>query len=89
MRGNPDMNSKNFPRKLSNRGLLNIYGIFTVISLILSIYTQPFTVNENMKVIFDREIMLKSNEIKEFLIFIFSSGAIYFIVVNIIFRKKL
>ncbi|QDP99952.1 hypothetical protein FOH38_05115 [Lysinibacillus fusiformis] len=74
--------------RLTGRRALNIYGVFTVVSLILSIYTQAVSVNDNMRIFFDSELMLNPREIKEFLIFIFISASMYFIMINFYFWKK-
>lgn len=80
---------KNYEKKrITTRGALNMYGVFTVISLILSIYTQPFSVNDNMEIFFNREIMLSPSEIKGFLIFIFISATIYFLTISIYSSKN-
>ena len=71
---------------MSIKRVANIYGVFTV--FILSIFTHPISVNHDMKLFFDKEIMLERSEIKTFLIIIFTSAAIYFFAVNIYFTKK-
>lgn len=73
---------------MSIRRFTNIYGVFTLVALVLSMYTHPISVNDDMKLLLDKEIMLKPNEIKEFLIFIFISSTIYFFAVNIYLSKK-
>lgn len=73
---------------MSIKHVANIYGVFTVFALILSIFTHPISINEDMKLFFDKEIMLERSEIKTFLIFIFTSATICFFAVNIYFTKK-
>ena len=73
---------------MSIKRVANIYGVFTVFALLLSIFTHPISVNEDMKLFFDKEIMLERSEIKTFLIFIFTSATIYLFAVNIYFTKK-
>ena len=63
---------------MSIKRVANIYGVFTVFVLLLSIFTHPASVNQNMKLFFNKEIMLERSEIKTFLIFIFTSATIYF-----------
>ena len=72
---------------MSIKRVANIYGAFTFFALILSIYTHPISVNDDMKLFFDKEIMLEPSEIKEFLIFIFISATLYFLAVNVYFSN--
>lgn len=73
---------------ISIRIVLNIYGVFAMFGLILSIFTQPITSDNNMKLFFDRELMMDSDEIKDFLLFIFVSASVYFCLINLYFSKK-
>lgn len=70
-------------KKFNTKTVLNIYGILTVIALILSIFTNPISVNENMQLFHNEEFILKTYEIKEFLQFIFVSSLFFFFLVNI------
>ncbi len=78
-------------RKFNTRTVLNIYGILTVIALILSIFTNPISVNENMQFFHNEEFIMKTYEIKEFLQFIFVSSFFFFFffLVNIYIRENL
>ncbi|MGM0877810.1 MAG: hypothetical protein ACQEWV_24500 [Bacillota bacterium] len=73
-------------KKISIRTVLNIYGAFTFLGLILSIFTVPITINGDME--FFRNEM-KPKEIKELLLFTFVSAFIYYFLVNIYFIGQL
>lgn len=73
---------------INTRIVLNIYGVFAIFGLILSIFTHPITSDNNMKLFFDRELMMDSDEIKDFLLFIFVSASVYFCLINLYFSKK-
>lgn len=70
------------------RMFLNIYGVFAALGLILSIITHPITSDNNMQLFFDRELMMESDEIKDFLLFIVVSASVYFCLINLYFSKK-
>ncbi|MBM7602974.1 hypothetical protein JOC75_000944 [Metabacillus crassostreae] len=73
-------------KKFTIRKVLNLYGIFTFVGLIVSIFTIPLTFNVEMG--FSRyEMELK--DIKKFITFIFASGFIYFFLVNVYHIKKI
>ncbi|WP_226665271.1 hypothetical protein [Metabacillus litoralis] len=72
-------------KKISVKTVLTIYGIFTFLGLLLSIYTVPLSINGDM--VFFRSEMEKEKQ-QEFLLFIFLSGFLYFILINIYPRRK-
>ena len=67
-------------KNITIRTVLNIYGIFAVAGLILSIYTIPVSINNNMQFFYNEELLMDQKKIKEFLIFIFSSAVVYFFI---------
>ncbi|MCM3034277.1 hypothetical protein [Niallia sp. MER 6] len=67
-------------KNITIRTVLNIYGIFAVVGLILSIYTIPVSINNNMQFFYNEELLMDQKKIKEFLIFIFSSAVVYFFI---------
>ncbi|MBN6886729.1 hypothetical protein ACUXCC_001801 [Cytobacillus horneckiae] len=75
-------------REISTRIFLNMYGLLTFIGWMLSIFTIPVSVNEHMEFFYNKELILKTNEIKDFLVFLFCSALIYFSVVNVYFKRK-
>lgn len=75
-------------KKITIRKVLNIYGIFTVIALILSIFTIPISINENMHFFYSEDLIMEAKEIKEFLLFIFSSALVYFSLINLYYKYK-
>ena len=72
-------------KKISIRTVLNIYGAFTFIGLILSIFTVPITINGDME--FFRNEM-EPKKIKEFLFFNVSVTLVYFALVNFYYIRK-
>ena len=73
-------------KEITIRTVLNIYGVFTVIALILSIFTTPVSINENMQFFYNEDLMMGAKKIKEFLLFIFSSALVYFSLVNLYYK---
>ena len=67
-------------KNITIRTVLNIYGVFAVVGLILSIYTIPVSINNNMQFFYNEELLMDQKKIKEFLIFIFSSAVVYFFI---------
>ncbi|KSU86666.1 hypothetical protein A2U94_14830 [Bacillus sp. VT 712] len=70
-------------KKLTIRSVLNLYGIFAIAGMLLSIFTTLVSLNENMELYLKTEEMLKGKKLKEFLAFIFGSAVVYFSLVNI------
>ncbi|MDW0111538.1 hypothetical protein [Sporosarcina aquimarina] len=68
--------------------ILNVYGCLAALGLVLTIFTHPITGTDNMRIVFNKELMMSSSEIKEFLLFIFISSITYFFIVNLYFSKK-
>ncbi|MFD2212187.1 hypothetical protein [Metabacillus endolithicus] len=75
-------------KKFSTRSVLNLYGLFTVFALILSIFTIPISVNEKLQLYYNKELILETYKIKEFLQFIFGSALFFFFLVNIYAKGK-
>ncbi|MFC4323100.1 hypothetical protein [Litchfieldia salsa] len=74
-------------KDLTIRTVLNIYGVFAVIVLILSIFTTNIFINENMVFVYNENLMMGKKKIKEFLSFIFGSAIVFFTCVNLYYRK--
>lgn len=74
-------------KEITIRTVLNIYGGFAVLGLILSIFTTPISLNENMRLFYNEDLMMESKKIKEFLFFIFGSALVYFSLVNIYYKN--
>lgn len=70
------------------RTVINIYGVFAVLTLILSIFTTPISINENMQFYYNEDLMMADKKIKEFLLFIFGSALVYFSLVNFYWKYK-
>lgn len=79
---------KKYKPIINTRIVLNIYGVFATLGLILSIFTHPITSDNNMKLFFDRELMMDSDEIKDFLLFVVVSASVYFCLINLYFSKR-
>lgn len=70
-------------KSITIRTVLHLYGIFAVVGLILSIYTIPVSMNNNMQFFYNEEFLMEPKKIKKFLIFIFSSAVVYFFILNV------
>jgi hypothetical protein len=68
------------------RTTLNLYGVFAVIGLLLSIVTIPISIDENIRFYFNKELMMGEKKVKEFLLFILFSGVGYFSIVNLYYK---
>lgn len=75
-------------KKITFRTVLNIYGILVIFALILSIFTVPISINENIQFLYNEDLIMETKKIKEFILFIFSIGVIYFLLVNIFYKYK-
>ena len=64
-------------KEITLRSVLNIYGVFTVLALILSIFTTPISINGNMQFFYNEDLMMGEKKIKEFLLFIFGSALVH------------
>jgi hypothetical protein len=73
-------------KEVTIRTVLNIYGVFAVLGLILSIVTSPICIDENIQFYFNKELMMGEKKIKEFLLFIFISAVAYFLFVNLYYK---
>ena len=73
---------------LTFRGVLNIYGILTILGWILTIYTHPITVDQENGIFFNQSLMLSDEKMKELLSFLFVVGVIYFSIVNVYYNKR-
>lgn len=68
--------------------MLNIYGIFAFFALMLSIFTNPISFNENMEFTYYEELIMEKKKIKEFILFICCSVVVYFPLVNLYYKGK-
>lgn len=73
-------------KKITIKTVLNIYGYFTVFGLIISIFTTPVSINENMQFYYNEEFMMGEKKTKEFLLFIFCSAIVYLFILNINYK---
>ena len=73
---------------LTFRGVLNTYGILTILGWILTIYTHPITVDQENGIFFNQSLMLSDEKMKELLSFLFVVGVIYFSIVNMYCNKR-
>ena len=73
---------------LTFRGVLNTYGILTILGWILTIYTHPITVDQENGIFFNQSLMLSDEKMKELLSFLFVVGVIYFSIVNVYYNKR-
>ncbi|MGG0718501.1 hypothetical protein ABE096_13035 [Robertmurraya massiliosenegalensis] len=70
------------------RKVLNIYGCFLFLGMILAIYTQPISMNENRQFYLDEKIVMSQAKQQEFFLFLLGCAILYFSVVNYWHRKK-
>ena len=73
-------------KEITIRKVLNIYGVFTVLALILSIFTNAISINENMQINYNENLIMGAKKIKDFLLFIFGSAIVYFSLVNLYYK---
>ncbi|MDF0728409.1 hypothetical protein PY093_17355 [Cytobacillus sp. S13-E01] len=74
-------------KEITIKKVLNIYGVFTVLALILSVFTTPISINENMQFFYNEDLIMGAKKLKEFLIFIFGSAIVYFLSVNLYYKN--
>lgn len=82
----PSLNSN--PKIISMRSVLKIYGVFASHGLILSLFTVPVSLDENLKLYYNRELLMEPKKVMELLIFVLCSSIIYFPSVNYFFRRN-
>jgi hypothetical protein len=76
-------------KEITIRTVLNIYGIFTVCALLLSSWTTPISINEDMQLFYNEDIKNKLEEHRmEFFLFILGSSLAYFSLVNLYYKFK-
>ncbi|WP_273122631.1 hypothetical protein ACNRWW_04625 [Metabacillus sp. HB246100] len=75
-------------REWNVKRVLTIYGLFTVFALVISIFTVPISISENLQLFYNEELLLKFYKIKEFLLFIFGSAFLFFFLVTIYAKGK-
>ena len=71
----------------SLRSFLNIYGLIAILGFALTIYTHPITASPERGIFFDESLMMSSEKIREFLLFLLIVGVVYFTLVNVFLRK--
>ncbi|MBD8067816.1 hypothetical protein [Bacillus sp. PS06] len=75
-------------KEITIRSVLNLFGIFAVLVLVLSIFTIPISINSAGNLHYNEEIQMESKKIKEFLFFILSSAFVYYLLVNMYYKLK-
>jgi hypothetical protein len=81
--GNVEIVSK---KEVTIRIVLNFYGVFAILGLILSIVTIPVSLDENYQFYFNKELMMGEKKIKEFLLFICIVAVTYFSFLNLYYK---
>lgn len=71
----------------SLRSFLNIYGLIAIFLSALTIYTHPITASPERGIFFDESLMMSSEKIREFLLFLLIVAVVYFTLVNVFLRK--
>ncbi|MDQ0231989.1 hypothetical protein [Metabacillus malikii] len=75
-------------RNITTRFALNIYGIVLVLGLLLSIYTTTFSFEASLGFYQSEERLMEPKKMKEYIIFIVSTGIVYFLAVNLYFIRR-
>jgi hypothetical protein len=75
-------------KAISVQKLLNIAGSFMLLGLLVSIYTVPFSLNEELRLYYDNKLVLKGEKLEEFLSFVFAAGFAYFMLVRLYFTQR-
>ncbi|MBP2078425.1 hypothetical protein J2Z64_002689 [Oceanobacillus polygoni] len=73
-------------KEITFRKGLNIYGTITILGLILSIFTNPISINESMQIFYNEDLMMDEKKLKEFSLFIFGAAFVYFSLVNLYYK---
>ncbi|MCA1028946.1 hypothetical protein LCM23_23200 [Cytobacillus kochii] len=76
-----------YDKKLTIRFALNIYGIFVILGFILSIFTSPISLNEQLQFVYHTEHLLKEEKVIQLIIFLVMGAMIYFTAVNIFYHQ--
>ncbi|WP_461610871.1 hypothetical protein [Cytobacillus kochii] len=74
-------------KELTIRFVLNIYGIFVILGFILSIFTSPISLNEQLQFVYHTEHLLKEEKVIQLIIFLVMGAMIYFTAVNIFYHQ--
>ncbi|WP_019152554.1 hypothetical protein [Robertmurraya massiliosenegalensis] len=75
-------------KEITVRKVLNIYGCFLFIGMIVAIYTHPISMNENGEFYLDEKIVMSQAKQVEFILFLLGCAVLYFFIVNLWHRKK-
>ncbi|MBE4910053.1 hypothetical protein IMZ08_18605 [Bacillus luteolus] len=73
-------------KEITIRKVLNIYGVFAALTLILSTFTTAISINENMQFFYNEDLIMGKKKINEYLLFIFGSSILYFSSVNLYYK---
>lgn len=74
-------------KRLTLRAVLNYYGVFLTVGLLLTIFTVPVSQNEQLKFYYNTDLVLKDYKLLNFIYFIVVVSSIYFLVVNIYYSR--
>jgi hypothetical protein len=75
-------------KTISVQKLLNITGGLMLLGLLVSIYTVPISINEELRLYYDDKLVLKGEKLEEFLSFVFAAGFAYFMLVRLYFTQR-
>lgn len=75
-------------KTISVQKLLNIAGGLMLLGLLVSIYTVPISLNEELRLYYDDKLVLKGEKLEEFLSFVFAAGFAYFMLVRLYFTQR-
>lgn len=75
-------------KQVTVRKVLNIYGVLTIIAMILGSFTNPIYVNEELGFYLNKKYILGPGEFKEFIIFLSGAAVVYFTFVNLSYSRR-
>ncbi|KAB2335556.1 hypothetical protein [Bacillus mesophilum] len=75
-------------KNITIKKALQIYGIFAVIGMFLTIMTIPVSLNEKMQFFINQDLQLSSSELKSFSIFIVGSAIVFFGIIQMVYKDR-
>ncbi len=74
-------------KSLTLRAVLNYFGVFLTIGMLLTIFTVPLSLNEELQFYYNTDLQLKEYKLTNFIAFSIGSAAIYFLAVNVYYLR--
>ncbi|QOR64717.1 hypothetical protein IM538_12660 [Cytobacillus suaedae] len=70
-------------KSLTLRAVLNYIGVFLTIGMLLTIFTVPLSLNEELQFYYNTDLLLKKYKLTNFIAFSIGFAVIYFLAVNV------